>query len=55
MIGSRVESGLELRFLELERHQALGSEPGWDQRGRHLLRSRFSKVAFVHKEGLQIS
>lgn len=55
MIGSRVESGLELRFLELGRHQALGSEPGWDQHGRHLLGSRFSKVPFDHKEGLQIS
>lgn len=40
MIGSRVESGPELRFPELRRHQALGIEPGRDQPGRYVLMSK---------------
>lgn len=51
MIGSRVESGLELRFLELGGTKLWGVNLG----GRHLLGSRFSKVPFDHKEGLEIS
>lgn len=52
-IGSRVESGLELRFPELGRHQALGIEPGRDQPGRYVLRSKFLKILLTTGKGFK--